>query len=250
MMLVVDVGNSRIKWRRVGAQSVSAASKSISRPSEATQLAACLDTVWGADAAPSRVVVGSVVGADFERVLAKWIDKTWAVETQFLRSVARGWGVTNDYPEPGALGVDRWAVLVAARRHHAGNVIVVDCGTALTVDALDTHGCHVGGVIVPGIELMKRCLLDNTAKIFDSESAGGVDFADNTGGAVRSGVVLALAGLVEKMTGMLQQRSDEAPTTLLTGGGAESLQPVLALDVIVYEDMVLDGLTIMAESTA
>jgi type III pantothenate kinase len=249
-MLVVDVGNTRFKWARVGDTVATLSSRSFATPTEPSSLASSLDCAWSGEFPPSRVVVGSVAGAALEQKLAEWVRTRWQVDTEFLRSRAIGWGVCNGYDRPDTLGVDRWAALVAARQLYPGALVIVDCGTAATVDALERNGQHAGGIIIPGVALMKRSLLDNTKEIHESEPSHRVGFASSTGDAVHSGAILALTGLVEKVVREFARRVDESVTTVLTGGEASTVRAALTLATELQEQLVLSGLAIMAEQKA
>jgi type III pantothenate kinase len=105
--------------------------------------------------------------------------------------------VTNGYADPGQLGADRWAALIGARQIHRGTVLVVNSGTATTVDVLSSSGFFRGGVILPGIELMKEALAARTAGLPFTRG----EFAEQprTADAVESGNLLAQVGVVERM---------------------------------------------------
>ena len=144
MNLLVDLGNSRIKWAYAGPQRWEVGGETI--PAEG--FSALLDRLWGQAAAPERVVVSSVHGPQRERLLHDWLARRWALEPQFIRAQAQQLGVTNRYRDPAALGADRWAVLIAARQASLAAQCVVDCGTAVTIDALSADGEFLGGVIL------------------------------------------------------------------------------------------------------
>jgi len=247
MILIADVGNTRIKWTRAGDDASANMQGSLSSPADPTLLCKALERTWGWQLSPARVVIGSVAGLAIENCLADWVRVRWQLDTEFLRAPSAGCGVRNAYEQPRSLGIDRWAALVAARRRYECAVVIVDCGTAVTVDALERDGQHAGGLIVPGIGLMKRTLLDNTGEISDSEPRNNLGFGRCTGDAVHWGALLAVAGLVENAVQRFEASVDGPVTTVLTGGAAPAVRPVLTFDTDLQEGLVLSGLKIMAE---
>lgn len=236
-VLAVDAGNSRIKWglaegaqwRTLGA----AAIEDFERPA---------GQAWASLPAPARIAVANVAGAAVQERLARLFARLFAgASVSWLRSVRAAGGVTNEYDEPGQLGVDRWAALVAARARHAGDSLVVMAGTATTVDRLDASGKFRGGMILPGLALMKRSLATGTAGL---PLAQGVyrDEPRNTPDAIESGCLAAQAGAIERAYGRLPAGSP----CFLSGGGARALAPVLAFAAREVEHLVLEGVVRLA----
>jgi type III pantothenate kinase len=155
--------------------------------------------------------------------------------------------VRSSYDDPAQLGADRWAALIAVRRRFGGPCLAVNAGTALTVDALSDEGVFVGGIIVPGIELMRRALDAYTAGL--RMQPGEVRFFPaNTGDAIMSGAAHALAGAIERMAGFMQASGQSPVRVILSGGAAPALQPLLAtLDTVLVDHLVLEGLAAIAE---
>jgi type III pantothenate kinase len=149
--------------------------------------------------------------------------------------------VRSGYADPAQLGSDRWAGLIAAWKLHACACVVVNAGTTLTADALSDEGVFLGGVIVPGLELMRNALARGTAQL---KLAPGTFcyFPDNTADAIMSGAINALAGVIERMRAFMQQSGQGAPLVLLSGGDAATLQPRLNLPSTLVDNLVLDGL--------
>jgi len=160
-------------------------------------------------------------------------------------------GVTNGYARPEQLGCDRWAALIAARAAAAGPLLVVNAGTALTADALSAEGVFLGGVIVPGLDLMRSAL---AARLPGLDLAGGrrERFPLSTADGVATGTVQALAGAVERMAAELARHSvpRAAPRCVLSGGNAAWLAPELNLEVLIVDNLVLEGLLAIATARA
>src|SRR5437867_8035955 len=166
MILVIDSGNSRMKWGLYGPRGW--LGRGVVSNAELATLAL---RDWQNLPRPSRAVGVNVAG-EAARVRVEGQLARWRLPVEWLTAGARAGGVTNRYQTPSQLGADRWASLVAARRRAvAANeaaprpCIAVDAGTAVTIDALDAGGVFLGGLILPGPQLMLRALADNTAAL-------------------------------------------------------------------------------------
>jgi len=251
--LLIDVGNTRIKWAllrdgRMGAQQAAATT-------EAAALTSALRRAPRLD----RVVASSVAGAKVEKALRAALRQAGAPEPQFLHSSAQAAGVRNGYRHAERLGVDRWIGAVAAW-HLAGcyrAVCAVSIGTALTIDVVDCDGRHRGGLIAPGPTLMLQSLLRDTAQIAPRASAGRARraaaveprlpmLADDTGTAIELGCLSAAAALVDRTITDVTRTLRGRPVVFLTGGGADAVAPLLRSACKQREDLVLRGLAILA----
>ena len=168
-----------------------------------------------------------------------------APAVRWIRSAAMQCGVRNGYARPAQLGCDRWAALIGAHRLHRGAAVVVNAGTALTADALTADGVFVGGIIVPGAELMRSALARDTAGLRRQSGAFSF-FPDNTGDAIMSGAINALCGAVERVARNLEDGGGQAPACVLSGGAAALIAPHLNLEVKVVDNLVLEGLAVIA----
>ncbi|MDR0997190.1 MAG: type III pantothenate kinase [Zoogloeaceae bacterium] len=147
-------------------------------------------------------------------------------------------GVINGYKNPEKLGVDRWCALIGARAHFKEASLVVTAGTATTIDSLSSDGHFLGGLILPGVGLMKHALAEHTAGLPFVEEGRHVAFADNTADAIVSGVLEAQAGAVERAF----ERLPNASLCLVSGGAAPALAPLLShLSAQVFPGLVLEG---------
>lgn len=116
-------------------------------------------------AAPAAVLIVSVAGHSVRAALAHWIQQTWAIDAEFAAPSAAAFGVRNAYAEPERMGADRWVAMIAARALTGQTSYIVDCGTAVVRRALAADGQHLGGVIFPGIRLMREALYRETRQI-------------------------------------------------------------------------------------
>jgi type III pantothenate kinase len=195
--------------------------------------------------------VGVNVAGEAARVRIEGQLARWRLPIEWLTAGAHAGGVTNRYQTPSQLGADRWASLVAARRravaaHEAAPraCIVVNAGTAVTIDALDDNGVFLGGSILPGVRLMLHALADNTAALRTTPGEFH-DFPTTTRDAIYSGGVQAVCGAIEQMR--LRLRGHAPPITCyLAGGGAQELAPHLAAPIEVVDNLVLEGVLVLA----
>lgn len=235
-VLCVDCGNTRLKWglRQDGGWLAQGALPI----AEAGELPAALPMRF------VRVLACNVAG---ERVGAQVEAAAAGAEVVWLRAAAAQYGVTNGYDNPRQLGADRWAALIGARGLHRGACLVVNSGTATTVDVLDEAGVFQGGLILPGLDLMIAALAGNTAGLPVARGAFR-DLPRNTDDAIASGARQATLGAIERMFAPMAGRADAC--CLLSGGAAEALEPWLCIPRRCVANLVLEGLAIVAEAGA
>jgi type III pantothenate kinase len=239
---LLDVGNSRLKWglldngvlRHTGHIAQSKL-KDQGLSVLTSRLPRHVDSVF----------VCNVAGASLGIRLAAVLGLHCNCEVHFARSVAQACGVTNSYRQPRRLGVDRWVAMIAARAECDTSSIVVDAGTAVTIDVLDDDGQHLGGQILPGFELMSNALAKRTSDlplVRKRLSGLGLDiFASNSTAAVSQGISGAIAGAVERAERILRQDGYD-PTIFLTGGDAGNVLNALNDDALHRPNLVLEGL--------
>ena len=228
MILCLDAGNSRLKcglhdgsgWRMQGALNYDAFD----------------DLVAELPQRPARIVACNVAGEAIRRRIDA-LAGNLAVPLDWLTSSAAACGVTNGYDTPAQLGADRWAALIAARALHAGPSVVVMAGTATTIDALDADGRFRGGVILPGLSLMRAALARNTADLPDAAGHYRPQ-PTNTDDAIVSGAIHATLGAVERLRATL----DRDALCLFSGGAAGELAPHLNPPCRLIDNLVLEGL--------
>jgi type III pantothenate kinase len=126
------------------------------------------------------------------------------------------------YAQPDKLGVDRFLALLAASQSSQLQLLV-GVGTAMTIDALAADGRHLGGLIVPGVRLMREVMTTAAPNVDWHAGAYCTDFAADTASALESGIWCALAGAVERSVQRLAMQAASAPCVLLHGGDAPML---------------------------
>lgn len=240
MILLVDIGNSQIKWTTIKSK-VLADSQHFSRPK--TGIKAALNKAWKSLEGIEAVFVSNVAGDKIAAQLTEWIDKQWKLTPVFVQSEKRRFGVTNAYEQPETLGVDRWLAIVAGRQHARQVTCIIDCGTAITVDIVTEKGQHQGGLIVPGLSLMKKMLTDNTDALSNDTQENEFNLlATNTHSAIQAGTLYMVTATLENLINDLQQNFTDEVRFLITGGDAEELIPLMPQPLIHEPDLVLKGL--------
>jgi len=245
--LVLDVGNSRMKWGLHGPRGWMASGVTLN-----TEIGTLALRDWQNLPRPVRVVGVNVAG-EAARVRLEAQIARWRLIPHWLSSSAEACGVTNGYRTPTQLGADRWASLVAARQRTLADdpvspAIVVNAGTAVTIDALAADGRFLGGLIVPGLRLMLRVLAENTAAL-KMPSGKFTPFPDNTPDALYSGAVQAVTGAIELMRLRLDTE-DRAARCFIAGGAAPEIAPYLTGSVEVVDNLVLEGVLALADASA
>ncbi len=249
--LVIDVGNTRLKWALYTAPDARA--QLLARGAVYLEsIERLAETDWKALPHP-QAMLGCVVAGEAVRRRVEEQLALWDLQPHWISAAAQGGGVVNHYEHPMQLGSDRWAALVGARqRMLASNdlqqaALVVMIGTAVTVDALDGQGHFLGGLILPGFGLMNKALESGTAGL--KVPTGHVrDFPRDTRDALMSGGTDAIAGAIERMYRRLQQRVGGCPQVYLTGGAAPRMTDQLDLPVQTVDLLILEGLLTLAQS--
>lgn len=230
--LLVDLGNSRAKWAwlaqgQLGAMQAGTLAELLRQPP------------------PSQLWLSSVAAsAQLAQLQQAWPTSVCHVVSS---EVAAG-GVINGYREPQRLGVDRWLALVAARQLCRAPQLVVDAGTALTIDLLDEFGQHKGGWIMPGLQLLQRALIGGTAAVRPQGGAAAECFGRDTAAAVSGGCQQMLLGAVRQAQAEARQllATSFKPRLLLSGGDGPLLAELLAEPCLLLPDLVLRGLACWA----
>lgn len=241
MQLVVDMGNTRLKWASVENGCLSAGNPLLNTDINAQSLY----KRWHALPTPKCLVIACVTANQWLNEVIKTARDLWHnMPIVYASAPAHGFGVSNAYPQAEKLGVDRWLALIAARYFYTSPVCVVDCGTAITIDLMNADGQHTGGFISAGLTLMKQALAFGTDALPFAEQHYGIQPARATEAAIYAGTLLAAVGLIKQVLA-----GQSTPITLLlTGGDAELIATHLTIECFVYPDLVLRGLAIIADT--
>jgi len=248
--LLFDVGNTRLKWgllekghiRRTGSVTHLKIHDS-GFASLTTRLPRRVD----------QVVASNVAGASFATRLSAVIGIHCGCDIHFVRCERKAFGLINSYKQPRQMGVDRWVAMIGAKSEFRGGLCIVDVGTAVTIDAIDKNGRHLGGQIIPGLALMGNALRSEASDISAVKRTlrvagpGMSVFANNTDGALQSGAVNAICGAIDRAAKVLRSEGYRA-RIVLTGGDASRILKQLGDKVLHRPNLVLQGLAFIVKS--
>ncbi len=244
--LLLDIGNTALKWATYHNQQVLASGvvphqKNITKSLQ--EIATDLSVI-------ESVLVANVTGESSNREVSDYFHQRLDIAVYIIKSQAEGFNVKNGYVVPERLGVDRWMALIAARKISKQTLLIVDLGTATTFDALTASGNHLGGLIMPGLQLMHESLLNETSIPNVPFIDVDVDFASDTVGAVSSAAILSTVALTERLYQALSNRTGSFPQLIMTGGHAKVVGTQLGVNgAIRYEpELIMQGLAIVADS--
>lgn len=235
-MLLIDSGNSRIKWMLV-------------ENGTCVQHGAVTHAAWGdlrqafsLLPQPHKIILSNVAGGKAEQNLREAC-AIWPSPLIFLAASDERCGVRNCYEQPAQLGSDRWAALIAAWHSMRSACLVVNCGTATTIDMLSNQGEFTGGLILPGVDMMLRSLREGTAglKLTPGEYR---KFPLNTADAIYSGAIQATAGAIRRQFDVLGSADARC---LLSGGAADRVSAYLDIPYERADNLVLRGLQIIGQ---
>jgi type III pantothenate kinase len=240
MILAIDAGNSRVKWGwHDGRGWSSLATVSLIEFAAANH---DINPFAATHENPERIVISNVAGEGAHQLLINWTS-IFDAEPLWLRGEAERCGVRSRYDRPEQLGPDRWAALVAARALHQGACLVVNAGTATTADLLSAEGEFLGGLILPGVDLMRFVLHEHTGRL-PLQEGRFVETPRNTIDAIESGCRHAQAGAVERM----YRVAGKGAQCLVSGGAGNLLIEQLGIPCRYVENLVLEGLARIAWS--
>jgi type III pantothenate kinase len=243
--LLVDIGNSRIKWALLKGDRLGKAQAAKYAGWRARDFAR---RVIGSRPDVDRILVSNVAADDVSDALAAGARLARAPEPERVTTRRRACGVTIGYVDPWRLGVDRLLAMIAAHRRFAGRpVCAVAVGTAMTLDLVGADGRHRGGAIIPGPTLMVASLLNGTSGIRRRAQGGAGGrgtalFGRSTRAAVEQGARYAAAAAVDRAVSEARALVGQTPKLVMTGGGVPALRPLIRSASLLAPDLVLEGL--------
>ncbi len=247
--LLLDVGNTRLKWGIAEDGEVHRTGSVTQEKIRENSLGVLTTRLpWAVDTA----IASNVAGPTFATRLAGVVGAHCGCDLHFAKTERSAFGISNSYKQPRRMGVDRWVAMIGAWAELQSACLVVDAGTAVTIDALDDDGCHLGGQILPGVALMAGALAQHTSDIPPTKPAaagmyeGIAMFGQNTRAAVGSGALGAVTGAVERAIRTLRSNAYDA-SLVLTGGDASRILTALDNSPLHRPHLVLHGLMQMLE---
>jgi type III pantothenate kinase len=243
--LLVDIGNSRIKWAVLEGERLGKAQAAEYSGWRAQDFARrVIGSRWDVE----RILVSNVAADEVGDALAAGARLAGAPKPERVTTQRRACGVTIGYVDPWRLGVDRLLAMIAAHHRFTGQpVCAVAVGTAMTLDLVGADGRHRGGAIIPGPTLMVSSLLDGTNGIRrraqgGAEGRGPALFGRSTRAAVEQGARYAAAAAVDRAVSEARALVERTPKLVMTGGGAPALRPLIRSASLLVPDLVLEGL--------
>lgn len=237
-MLLIDIGNSSLKWAVwEGAEFLQKGAECY-RVSEIGELC---NKFFSALPVQDKIYISCVAGAQVKDEIDLWLRNNWQVNADYVISQKQQMGLINAYQHAEALGVDRWYAMIGAWHKYKKAFCIIDCGTAVTLDVVNNKGQHLGGLIMPGLTMMHSALQQG------AEGIGNVsgqlnDLARNTGDAVNSGcnqiLVEGLESLLRKYKAMLGKDL----LCVVTGGDGQAIAGQFTCDYIYEPELILHGL--------
>jgi type III pantothenate kinase len=251
MMLLIDAGNTRIKWALVNREGWLCSSV---LPAEqagklSQQIVSHLEKLGTGLHDTQEIWVSNVAGEEIAQQIRS-ISAYMSGQPHFVVAREAQCGVRNGYSYASQLGSDRWAALIAAWHLVQGKCLVVNSGTATTIDTLSGQGEFLGGLILPGVELMQHSLVAATAQLKAAQGTYA-PFPLNSADAIFSGSIQASCGAIERQYALL---NDDSASVILTGGAAELLQPrfnqkLFSVPPRIVDNLVLQGLLLIAQES-
>jgi type III pantothenate kinase len=249
MILVIDSGNTRLKWALAASADAVPVSDWVAAGAVSQGALEALRVEWRGLPAPRVVVMANVAGASVAREIKALLPVMDPAGTALLKVFVSGptqASVRNAYAQPSQLGADRWAAVLGAWQRLRAAALVVSAGTATTVDTIvpDTDrsgGVFKGGMIVPGLAMMRRALGEGTAGLGLQHGTVSL-WPQATADAIETGCIEAQVGAIERA----RHRLGAGVPVMLTGGAADALAPFIAAPLIMAPQLVLEGLLVAA----
>ncbi len=235
MILALDIGNKRLKWGRWDGSVFAATGALDWRASYGLQQLP--------REAPTSIVACTVAAPQAAQRVEQFCLSQWGTKPAYLATSRRCGAVTCAYDDPAELGADRWAGLLGAHALYPGDVCIIDCGTAVTVDVITASGQHLGGAITPGLSTMRAALDRDTHQLTDEPAAAEV-LARSTASAIQGGTLLGLAGAVDRLVDEAERLSGLRLDCVITGGDGPALKDLLRRGSVLQPHLVLHGLLI------
>ena len=233
MILCIDAGNSRVKWR------LTDSGKMLAQGAQLTSEVVEGKNIDFSDIKSLHEVrIASVAGEKIVEQLQQQLRQHFSVPIRLARVSATLGELSCAYEDPQTLGVDRWLAIAAAHQQYQEPVMVIDAGSAITIDIVGPGGQHVGGYIAPGLRLMHDALWDNTSDVRVVGSGAEQLWlpGKNTQQAVNKGCLLAAVSTIESLASQFPVR------IVITGGDAKILMQAISLNAESHSNLVLDGM--------
>lgn len=250
MHLLIDIGNTSIKWATFDGVALGTMGSARHHGALPMDLIAAWDALVDIDT----LLIGRVGPVAVESAVLRVAQSCWGANLRRVACAAVAHGVRVAYAQPARLGVDRFLALIGAHwfasaadrpapADATGPRLIVDAGTAITFDLLDANGGHRGGLILPGVGAMRDTLFVGTQIPRYEPTDATQPWATDTAEAIAAASLHAPAALAGRLYQRLAADTGQTPLLLLTGGDAERLLPVFEVPATLVPDLVLRGLS-------
>ncbi len=242
MLLLLDLGNSRCKFALSDGSDI----QHVAYVEYGNRNVSIFESIFEKNTKIDKIIACSVLEESFILELITYFKSKNLRQIYFVSPVENTFEIQPAYRNIKQLGADRIAAMVAAHNLYSGHKCVIDCGTAITIDALNNDGVHKGGVIFPGQKTMVDALLQHTSISMQENLDANSVFSTSTEEAAGYGSLSAVIGGIKQVVNEMQ-RDEKFDSIVLTGGGAKKIQNSLALPIDYNENLVLTGLHIISE---
>ena len=246
-ILLIDIGNSSLKWaEKKHGETLPLNMSQCLYPDAIHE--SFFTNCWSEIESPSQIFVSCVAHNELWQALVMACEKLWGIHIQRVQSSAKGYGLVNSYEYASDLGSDRWCAMIAVKHMSESAFMVVDAGSALTIDVVNESGQHLGGTISPGLKMMKKCLGVDTAqvKVDTAQNASSSFLGRSTKECVDAGALLSITSLIEAIFAKESLQVDDLQC-ILTGGDAKLIADSLSIKCVTIPDLVLRGLSEIQE---
>ena len=248
-ILLMDIGNTMIKWGVLENKALSGIGSLLTPHSSDFDLKPLFMSL------PSDVksiVASCVLSRETQIKLAELISDHFKLVIEFIEPKNRFSGLTNGYTNPSKLGADRWAAMIGAHDEFGGNILVIDMGTAITIDYINTEGLHEGGQILPGLKSFFNILDQSTGSINTKINISDIaaqnikKWGKNTDDAIISGAMMAISSAINHAVFSFKMKGSR-PSVILTGGDAIYFKDVFDYTLFYRPNLVIEGLARIAK---
>ena len=240
MNLVLDIGHRRIKWALFDQSKKNISGAFIWQLDDEA-----FDKAWAEIGIPSAVMACNVAGEAIAKKCELWMQQRWHLMPQWLTIGDGRHGLSSSYDDVSELGTDRWAAALGVRSISRQPAIIIDCGSAITVDAIDDQGMFHANAILPGRALQistLASLIHSNRQAEDLHQQEVCSPASSTQQGIANGVLIGITGAIDRLIEHAQFYLTRQAVIYLTGGDAEVLIPLLETAVSHEPDLVLLGL--------
>ncbi|MEC9205848.1 MAG: type III pantothenate kinase [Pseudomonadota bacterium] len=199
----------------------------------------------------NEVYISSVISSVKNKKILNHIKRNFKIKPNQIKSTKTLFGVKNGYKEPSKLGDDRWCAIVGAYNLFKTPLIIVDCGTAISVDCVNGYGQHLGGYILSGFNGYSKSFSNTDRlkkiKLNEKDIKNNLAYAKTTKDALLSGYILMVTSAIEKTFAQLRSKIKKSPLLILSGAYGKQISSHLAVRAKYEPYLVLKSLGLISE---